>query len=203
MSARLLAESRLHFSGLINAAPAQPDQQIAAFFLLLHAAFATGIPFLHSCPVFPAGTPSEATFESARLHQEVGCSLHIAGGDALGLLPRVRKIPLRRRRGSGDRRSRTGGDAARQRDGHARQSGKVAALRVNDPIFERDTLVTGPDAALGITFDDQTIFSLSANSRIVVDASSIKRAAPAMPRPSTWRSARLCLLRAWLPRPAT
>jgi hypothetical protein len=48
--------------------------------------------------------------------------------------------------------------------------GKVAALRVNDLIFERDTLVTGPDAALGITFDDQTTFSLSANSRIVVDA---------------------------------
>jgi hypothetical protein len=30
--------------------------------------------------------------------------------------------------------------------------------------------VTGPDAALGITFDDQTTFSLSANTRIVVDA---------------------------------
>ena len=48
--------------------------------------------------------------------------------------------------------------------------GKVAALRINDPIFEHDTLVTGPDAALGITFDDQTTFSLSANTRIVVDA---------------------------------
>jgi FecR protein len=48
--------------------------------------------------------------------------------------------------------------------------GKVAALRISDPIFEHDTLVTGPDAALGITFDDQTTFSLSANTRIVVDA---------------------------------
>ena len=48
--------------------------------------------------------------------------------------------------------------------------GKVAALRINDLIFEHDTLVTGPDAALGITFDDQTTFSLSANTRIVVDA---------------------------------
>ena len=48
--------------------------------------------------------------------------------------------------------------------------GKVAALRINDPIFEHDTLMTGPDAALGITFDDQTTFSLSANTRIVVDA---------------------------------
>ena len=48
--------------------------------------------------------------------------------------------------------------------------GKVAALRVNDPIFEHDALMTGPDAALGITFDDQTTFSLSANTRIAVDA---------------------------------
>jgi hypothetical protein len=48
--------------------------------------------------------------------------------------------------------------------------GKVAALRINDPIFEHDALMTGPDAALGITFDDQTTFSLSANTRIVVDA---------------------------------
>ena len=30
--------------------------------------------------------------------------------------------------------------------------------------------MTGPDSALGITFDDQTTFSLSANTRIVVDA---------------------------------
>jgi len=48
--------------------------------------------------------------------------------------------------------------------------GRVAALRINDPVFEHDTLVTGPDGALGITFDDQTTFSLSANTRIVVDA---------------------------------
>jgi FecR protein len=48
--------------------------------------------------------------------------------------------------------------------------GKVAALRVNDSIYEHDTLATGPDGALGVTFDDQTTFSLSANTRIVVDA---------------------------------
>jgi hypothetical protein len=48
--------------------------------------------------------------------------------------------------------------------------GKVATLRINDPVFEHDTLVTGPNSALGITFDDQTTFSLSADTRIVVDA---------------------------------
>ena len=46
---------------------------------------------------------------------------------------------------------------------------RAAALRVNDPIFQNDTLATGADSALGVTFDDQTTFSLSANTRIVVD----------------------------------
>jgi FecR protein len=48
--------------------------------------------------------------------------------------------------------------------------GKASALRVNDLIYEHDTLMTGADSALGITFDDETTFSLSANTRIVVDA---------------------------------
>ncbi len=48
--------------------------------------------------------------------------------------------------------------------------GKVTPLRVSDQVFEHDTLVTGPNSALGITFDDQTTFSLSADTRIVVDA---------------------------------
>jgi hypothetical protein len=48
--------------------------------------------------------------------------------------------------------------------------GKVAALRVNDSVYEHDTLATGPDGVLGVTFDDQTTFSLSANTRIVVDS---------------------------------
>jgi hypothetical protein len=43
------------------------------------------------------------------------------------------------------------------------------ALQVNDLIFKNDTLRTGPDSALGVTFDDETTFSLSANTRIVVD----------------------------------
>jgi hypothetical protein len=43
------------------------------------------------------------------------------------------------------------------------------ALQINDPIFKSDTLQTGANAALGVTFDDETTFSLSANTRIVVD----------------------------------
>jgi hypothetical protein len=43
------------------------------------------------------------------------------------------------------------------------------ALQVNDLIFKKDTLQTGANASLGITFDDETTFSLNANTRIVVD----------------------------------
>ena len=44
-----------------------------------------------------------------------------------------------------------------------------AALKVNDAIFKNDVLETGANASLGITFDDETTFNLSANARIVVD----------------------------------
>ena len=42
------------------------------------------------------------------------------------------------------------------------------ALRVNDPIFKNDALETGANSSLGVTFNDETTFSLSANTRIVV-----------------------------------
>ena len=50
-----------------------------------------------------------------------------------------------------------------------RANAAAAALRLQDPIFKGDTLVTGSNSALGITFNDQTTFSLSANTRIVVN----------------------------------
>jgi hypothetical protein len=50
-----------------------------------------------------------------------------------------------------------------------RGSAAAVGLRISDLIFKNDTLVTGPNSALGITFDDQTTFSLSANTRIVVN----------------------------------
>ena len=43
------------------------------------------------------------------------------------------------------------------------------ALQVNDPIFKNDALQTAANATLGITFDDETTFSLSPSTRIVVD----------------------------------
>jgi hypothetical protein len=43
------------------------------------------------------------------------------------------------------------------------------ALRIADPVFVNDTLQTAPDSSLGLTFDDETTFSLSANTMLVVD----------------------------------
>ena len=42
-------------------------------------------------------------------------------------------------------------------------------LQISDRIFKNDTLATGPGSSLGVTFDDETTFSLSANTRIVVN----------------------------------
>jgi hypothetical protein len=44
------------------------------------------------------------------------------------------------------------------------------ALKVADEIYLKDFVQTDLNSSLGITFDDQTTFSLSANTRIVIDA---------------------------------
>src|SRR6478736_2967138 len=45
----------------------------------------------------------------------------------------------------------------------------AAALKISDAVYKNDVLATGANAALGVTFDDETTLSLSANARIVVD----------------------------------
>ena len=42
-------------------------------------------------------------------------------------------------------------------------------LTLQDPIYKGDVLQTGADGTLGITFDDDTTFTLTPNSRITVD----------------------------------
>jgi hypothetical protein len=42
-------------------------------------------------------------------------------------------------------------------------------LNINDFIFKNDTLQTGANSTLGVTFDDETTFNVNANTRIVVD----------------------------------
>jgi hypothetical protein len=44
-----------------------------------------------------------------------------------------------------------------------------SALNVSDAIYKKDVLQTGASSSLGVTFDDETTFSLSMNSRIVID----------------------------------
>lgn len=50
-----------------------------------------------------------------------------------------------------------------------RANAAPAPLRVSDPVLKNDTLETGVNSTLGVTFDDETTFSLSADTRIVVN----------------------------------
>jgi FecR protein len=63
------------------------------------------------------------------------------------------------------------GQVATLQGGATVTRGNAAAipLQVADPVYEKDVLQTALSASLGVTFDDQTTFSLSANTRIVVD----------------------------------
>lgn len=50
-----------------------------------------------------------------------------------------------------------------------RGNAAAVALKVTDSIFKNDALKTDSDSFLGITFSDQTSFTLSANTQITVD----------------------------------
>jgi len=50
-----------------------------------------------------------------------------------------------------------------------RANAAAAPLKVNDAIFKLDVLQAGANSSLGVTFDDETTLSLSANSRVTVD----------------------------------
>ena len=41
--------------------------------------------------------------------------------------------------------------------------------RVGDPLYEKDTIETGPDGSIGITFIDNTVMSGGPNSQIVLE----------------------------------
>src|SRR5262244_3669206 len=48
-------------------------------------------------------------------------------------------------------------------------SGVVAQVQVGDPVYRHDTIETGADGAVGITFTDGTAFNLSNNARMVLN----------------------------------
>ena len=49
------------------------------------------------------------------------------------------------------------------------RSGKPAAASVGVSIFQNDVVLTGADGAIGVTFTDNSMFSVGPNTEIVVD----------------------------------
>jgi hypothetical protein len=49
------------------------------------------------------------------------------------------------------------------------RNGASTALKLQDDIFKGDILKTGSGSSLGVTFDDETTFNLTANASVVVD----------------------------------
>jgi len=50
-----------------------------------------------------------------------------------------------------------------------RAGGEQVELQIGDPVFQGDILETGPDGAVGIVFQDESTFSLSADGRMTLD----------------------------------
>ncbi len=50
-----------------------------------------------------------------------------------------------------------------------RTDGSEEQLSLDDPVFQGDILVTDPDSTIGITFVDDTLFSLAGDGRLVLD----------------------------------
>jgi FecR protein len=50
-----------------------------------------------------------------------------------------------------------------------RANAAAALIKVSDAILKGDEVATGANSSLGITFDDETTFSLSADTRIVIN----------------------------------
>lgn len=50
-----------------------------------------------------------------------------------------------------------------------RANGQRVALSVGDPVYEDDLVETANDSNLGLTFLDETVFSLSPNARMILD----------------------------------
>ncbi|HKN14088.1 MAG TPA: FecR domain-containing protein [Candidatus Binatus sp.] len=49
------------------------------------------------------------------------------------------------------------------------RNGARTAAKIGDPLYEKDTIETGGDGAIGITFIDNTVMSSGPNSEIVLE----------------------------------
>jgi len=50
-----------------------------------------------------------------------------------------------------------------------RANGQRVTLEIGDPVFQDDLVETSADSKLGLAFIDETVFSLSANARMILD----------------------------------
>ena len=50
-----------------------------------------------------------------------------------------------------------------------RRGGKAIPVHVGDPIEERDTIETGPDGSIGITFQDGTTFAAGPSTNLIIE----------------------------------
>ncbi len=49
------------------------------------------------------------------------------------------------------------------------RTGNRVAAKVGDPLFEKDTIETGADGSIGVTFVDNTVMSTGPNSEVALD----------------------------------
>ena len=49
------------------------------------------------------------------------------------------------------------------------ESGVTNQLEVGSPVYQGDVIETGSDSKLGISFVDETVFSMSADARMILD----------------------------------
>ncbi|MGA7873006.1 MAG: FecR domain-containing protein [Candidatus Binatus sp.] len=49
------------------------------------------------------------------------------------------------------------------------RNGARATARIGDPLYEKDTIETGADGSIGLTFIDNTVMSSGPNSEIVLE----------------------------------
>jgi hypothetical protein len=49
------------------------------------------------------------------------------------------------------------------------RNGAHSAAKIGDPLYEKDTIETGADGSIGITFIDNTVMSSGPNSQIVLE----------------------------------
>jgi hypothetical protein len=49
------------------------------------------------------------------------------------------------------------------------RNGTRIAARIGDPLFEKDTIETGADGTIGVTFIDNTVMSSGPNSQIMLE----------------------------------